>query len=125
MGTLKMEYKNFLEILLTYQKFQRQTSELNDMGFDFFEGKYDLYPTVEAMFQSALNVLFTKEGVEWIEWFIYENEWGTKDWSEYKSYEDREQLTNPKNTYGAFNENGEPICYSHESLWDHVKQYLK
>ena len=119
-----MEYKNFLEILLTYQKFQRQASELSDIGFDFFEGKYDLCHTVETMFQSALNAIFTEEGVDWIEWFIYENEWGTKDWSEYKSFEDSGQLANPKNMYGAFDENGEPICYSLESLWDYVKQYL-
>jgi hypothetical protein len=120
-----MNYKNFLEILLTYQKFQRQTSELHGMGLDFLEGKYDLGATVETMFQSTLNILFTKEGVEWIEWFIYENEWGTKDWSEYKSFEDSGALANPKSVYGAFDENGEPICYSYESLWDYVEKYLK
>lgn len=125
MGTLKMEYKNFLEILMTYQKFQRQTSELNDMGFDFFEGKYDLCNTIYKMFQSTIKTLFTEEGVEWIEWFIYENDWGTKDWSEYKSFENKEEMLNPKSVYGAFDENGEPICYSFESLWDYVKQYLK
>jgi hypothetical protein len=120
-----MNYKNFLEILLTYQKFQRQTSELYDMGFDFFEGKYDLCDTVYTMFQSTINTLFKKEGVEWIEWFIHENEWGIKDWSEYKSFEDNGALANPKNVYGAFDENGNPICYSFESLWEYVKQYLK
>ena len=123
-----MNYKNFLEILLTYQKFERQTSELHDMGLDFLEGKYDLGVTVETMFKSTLNTLFTQEGVEWIEWFIYENEWGTKDWSEYKSFEDSGALADPKNVYGSgHNEyyknisesllnKANPICSGEEGL---------
>jgi hypothetical protein len=76
------------------------------MGFDFFEGKYDLCDTIYKMFQSTIKTLFTEEGVEWIEWFIYENDWGTKDWSVYKSFENKEEMLNPKSVYGDFDENG-------------------
>ena len=120
-----MNYEDFLNILLPYKKFQEDTSELNSIGFDFFEGKYQLVDSVYKLFQNAIKTLFKDEGVEWIEWFIYESDWGTKDWSIYRSFESKDEMLNLDNKYGAFDSNGNPICYSFESLWDHIKQYLK
>jgi len=121
-----MEYGEFLSILLPYKKFQEDTSELNSLGFDFFEGKYELVGSVYKMFQNTINILFTKEGVEWIEWFIYESDWGMKDWSQKSRMIDGKLIEkDPSDIYGARDENGNPICYSFESLWEYVKQYLK
>ena len=47
-----MEYGEFLSILLPYKKFQEETSELNSIGFDFFEGKYQLADSVYKLFQN-------------------------------------------------------------------------
>lgn len=124
-----MEYKDFLGILMPFQKMQRDFDELYHMGFDFLEGKYRLEENTGRILGAALDSLFTEEGVDWINWFMFENEWGQKDWSRVPKY-DREtgQLItdrDPVEAYGAKDENGKPICYSLESLWEHVQQYLK
>lgn len=121
-----MEYGEFLSILLPYKKFQEDTSELNSLGFDFFGGKYQLVDSVYKLFQNTITTLFKKEGVEWIEWFIYESDWGMKDWSQIPKMVDGKLIEkDPSDVYGARDENGNPICYSFESLWEHVKQYTK
>ncbi len=84
---------------------------------------------VSIMFESVLESYFTEEGIDWINWFIYENEWGTKDWSKLPTIDG---LTGkiileeyPMKAYGAKDENGNPICFSFESTYEYVKQYLK
>lgn len=123
-----MTYEYFLKLLLTYKKLEKEFSELHDLGFDFYEGKYKLSETVYNLFQTALESHFTEEGIDWITWFIFENEWGTKDWSKFKSFDENRFLVeddNPLKNYGATDENGNPICHSFESTWEYVKQYLK
>jgi hypothetical protein len=121
-----MEYGEFLSILLPYKKFQEETSELNSIGFDFFEGKYQLSDSVYKLFQNTIKTLFTEEGVDWIEWFIYENDWGMKDWSQIPNMVDGKLIEKePSDIYGARDEKGNLICYSFESLWEYVKKYLK
>jgi hypothetical protein len=123
-----MEYEDFLGILMSYKKLRDDFSELFSMGFDFLEGKYKLEENVARIFDATLNSHFTEEGVEWIHWFVYENEWGEKDWSRIPTW-DRETgkliERDPVETYGAKDENGNPICYSFESTWDLVKNHLK
>ena len=123
-----MNYRDFLEILMPYQKLQRDFSELYQMGFNLLDSKYQIEPNVSRILDASLNSHFTEEGVDWINWFIYENEWGQKDWSKYPKFDEKtgkiiEQ--NPLDSYGAKDEEGNPICYSFESTWDYVKKYLK
>lgn len=122
-----MTYEYFLKLLLAYKKLEEEFSELHDLGFDFYEGKYKLSETVYSLFQTTLELHFTEDGVDWINWFIYENDWGTKDWSKYKKLSSDGKLidSDPIDVYGATDENGNPICHSFESTWEYVKQYLK
>jgi hypothetical protein len=124
-----MNYKEFLEILMTYKKISEDFRELYSMGFDFAEGKYKLEDNVGKMLDTILNLQFTEEGVDWINWFIYENDWGQKDWSGVKVFDYQTgkliEKKDPINAYGARDENGNPICYSFETTWEYVKQYLK
>ena len=81
------------------------------------------------MFDAVLDSHFTDEGVDWINWFIFENEWGQKDWSLVPTFDSvtgkMEDNTDPMRKYGAKDEKGEPICHSFESTYEFVKQYLK
>jgi hypothetical protein len=124
-----MTYEEFLKILMSFKKINEDISELYDIGFDFLEGKYRMSDNVSIMFESVLESYFTEEGIDWINWFIYENEWGTKDWSKLPTIDG---LTgkiileeDPMKAYGAKDENGNPICFSFESTYEYVKQYLK
>jgi hypothetical protein len=123
-----MEYSDFLEELMIYKKINEELSELHEIGFDFYEGKYKISDKIEKMFLIFLRTHFTEEGVDWIVWFVFENEYGQKDWSKIKSFkfENGKSVENDLNSkYGARDENGNPICYSFESTWEYVKKYLK
>ena len=122
-----MEYEDFLGILMPYKKLMEDFSELYSMGFNFMDGKYELENNVAKIFDATLNSHFTEEGVDWINWFVYENDWGEKDWSIYKVFNSQGELTDrdPMEAYGAKDENGNPICYSFESTWELVKNHLK
>lgn len=113
-----MEYKDFLSLLMTYKKLTDDLSELHDIGFNFFEGKYRLMYHVEQIFETAISLHYTEAGVDWINWFIYENEYGQKDWTVYDSKGD-------KFKHPATDENGNPICYSFESLWNYIEEHHK
>ena len=123
-----MEYKDFLGILMPYKKLTEDFRELYSMGFNFMDGKYRLEENVDIILNTTLNSYFTEEGVEWIHWFMYENEWGEKDWSRIPAF-DKETgkliESDPVEAYGAKDENGNPICYSFESTWELVKNHLK
>jgi hypothetical protein len=98
------------------------------MGFDFMEGKYQLETKVERILNATLSSHYTDEGVDWINWFIYDNEYGQKDWSRLPTYDlgTGELIEkDPMDSYGAKDENGNPICFSFETTYEYVKQYLK
>lgn len=114
-----MEYKDFLGILMPYKKLMEDFRELDSMGFNFMDGKYELENNVAKIFDASLNSHFTEEGVDWVNWFVYENDWGEKDWSIYKVFNSQMEA------YGAKDEDGNPICYSFESTWELVKNHLK
>jgi len=125
---MSMEYEDFLGILMPYKKLLDDFSELYSMGFDFLEGKYKLEENVSRILDATLNSHFTEQGVEWIHWFIYENDWGEKDWGGIPRWDkETEKLIekDPTEAYGAKDENGNPICYSFESTWELVKNHLK
>jgi hypothetical protein len=124
-----MEYDKFLTIILSYKKLTDDISELHGIGFDFFEGKYRLISTIDKMFEASISSHYTEEGVGWIEWFVYEADFGTRDFSELPSYRPNEEgemelVSEPgEPRWGATDESGNPICYSYESLYEYVEQY--
>ena len=122
-----MEYEDFLGILMPYKKLTEDFIELYSMGFDFMEGKFKLEENASRILDAALNSHFNEEGVEWIHWFMYENDWGTKDWSKLKRFDSKEEVIDKDlmKACGATDENGNPICYSFESTWEVVKEHLK
>jgi len=123
-----MEYEDFLGILMPYKKLTEDFRELYSMGFDFLEGKFKLEENTSKMLDAVLNSHFNEEGVNWIHWFIYENEWGEKDWSKLPVYDPETGKlidADPMKAYGAKDKDGNPICYSFESTWECVKKHLK
>jgi hypothetical protein len=122
-----MKYEDFLGILMPYKKLTEDFIELYSMGFNFMEGKFKLEENTSRMLDAALNSTFDEEGVAWIHWFMYENDWGTKDWSKLKKFNSQGKVidNDPMKAYGATDEDGNPICYSFESTWEVVKEHLK
>lgn len=109
-----MKYKDFLTLIMTNKKLGEDLSELHDIGFDFFEGKYQIMGHIERIVNTAFGTHYDEDGVEWINWFMYESDYGQKDWSKYDDSES-------KSIYGARDKDGNPICYSYETLWEYVE----
>lgn len=112
-----MEYKNFLALIMNFKKILENTSELRDIGFDLYEGKYKLVENIEQIFITSISCFYNEEGIDWINWYIYENDFGNYDWNKYNKTD--------KIEYPATDENGNPICYSFESLYNHIEENHK
>lgn len=126
-----MTYKNFTEHLLAYRKFEQDISKLYKIGFDFMEGKFKLTHPVSLMLESCIKSHYGKEGLEWVAWFIYESDWGEKDWSTVAAYKINKDETSTliheagEARFGAYDESDNPICYSLESLWEYLEANCK
>jgi hypothetical protein len=100
-----MELKEFQNLLEKYKAFSDKLSELYNLGFDFYEGKFELMSDVEKMFDITIDSHYAKEGVDWIDWFIYENDYGKRK----LEAKDGDEL----------------ICYDVKSLHEYIEKYHK
>lgn len=102
----KMQLKEFQNLLEKFKSFSDKASELHDMGFDFYEGKYQLISDVDNIIDIALSSHYTEQGVDWINWFIFETDYG-------------------KNKLEAWDENKNLICQDLESLHEYIEKHHK
>ena len=102
-----MEYGEFLKVILGLQQESRVVSDLYDRKVDLIEF-VDSYHTIISI---LLKSIYGEKGLDWFQWFCYENDFGQKPCTG----EDGEP------THCATDENGEPICYSFESLWEFLE----
>jgi hypothetical protein len=103
----KMEYGEFLKVILGLQQESRVVSDLYDRKVDLIEF-VDSYHTIIS---TLLKSIYGEKGLDWLQWFCYENDFGQKPCTG----EDGEP------THCATDENGNPICYSFESLWEFLE----
>ena len=119
-----MEYSNFLKLMLGYRKISRDISDLHKIGVDLIEGKYRIEEQVWNLFETSMSTIYDSEGIDWINWFIFESDWGEEDWSKADCYrvnkEGKSELVHKKGEmrYGATDSEGNPIAYSFESLYE-------
>jgi len=102
-----MEYGEFLKVILSLQKEGRVVSDLYDRKVDLIEF-VDPYHTIISI---LLKSIYGEKGLDWFQWFCYESDFGQS------VYTDKEGNPTP----GATDENGNPICYSFESLWEFLE----
>ena len=124
-----MEYKIFLEAITEYRKGLNMISDLYSMGFDFMEGKYKVSDIFNSQFNCFLKSHYDEEGIDWVNWFIFENDFGEKDWSKYKTFKkSNEEIFRSiagaeKEKFGARDADGNPIFYSIESTWEYLEKH--
>ena len=102
-----MEYGDFLKVTLGLQQESRVVSDLYDRKVDLIEF-VDSYHTIIS---TLLKSIYGEKGLDWFQWFCHENDFGQKSCTD----KDGEPAT------CATDENGEPICYSFESLWEFLE----
>lgn len=124
-----MTYERFLKVLLGRKKVDEDTSRLYlEFGIQLDSITDQYHKIIDELLEEA----YGKEGADWINWFSYESDYGTKDWSRSPLYarNSEGEMVKIKEAgeigHGAHDENGNPICYSFESLWEYLeKEYGK
>jgi hypothetical protein len=125
-----MEYGNFLGVIMTYKKASDEISELYEIGFDFLEGKYKLSDRFYEIMKYAFSSHYNEEGMDWISWFIHENDYGNKVWDGplyQETVEGKIELLEREegDYFGAKDADGNPIFYSFESAWEYLEANCK
>jgi hypothetical protein len=92
--------------LKKYKAVSDNLSELRDLGFDFYEGKFPIMYDMEFIFNLTILSHYTQEGADWVSWFVYETNYGQKDMK-------------------GRDENKNPICYDVKSLHEYIEQHHK
>ena len=122
-----MTYANFLKVILHQQKLDIQVDKAYELKIDlidFVDGYHQIISTL-------IKEIYGEDGYEWYSWFCYESDYGTRDWSTKPSYRtDKDdqvilEYEAGELRYGATDGNGNPICYSFESLWEYLEQNCK
>jgi len=122
-----MTYERFLKVILFLQKEDRTTSTLYKNGVDLI----DFVEPYHNIITELIKEIYGEEGYEWFSWYCYESDFGQKDWSTtplFKMKEDgTSELIHEKGEarFGAYDEENNPICYSHESLWEYLEKNYK
>lgn len=125
---MAMQYSSLLSLIMGFKKISEDCSDLYDIGVNIIDGKYSIISSTEKMIQSVFESEYGEDGWGWVSWFIFENDYGKKDWSVLPTYEKNKEdhlkkIPEDGNSFGASDENGNPICYSYESLWDYLEKF--
>lgn len=115
-----MKYEDFLFVGLQLQKQDKVIDKLNEFNVDLIH----LVDPYHMIIDKLIREVYGEEGADWFSWFCYEANFGTKDWSLQASYDynkDGILVEAHKSRYGATDKDGNPICYSWESLWEYLE----
>jgi hypothetical protein len=117
-----MRYENFLKVIMTQRKLEQQAHKAYKLKIDLM----DFVDEYHVITKTLLTEIYGEEGYDWYSWFCWESDYGEKDWSktalrlnEDGSFTKKEPTEEIE--YGATNENGNPICYSFQSLWEYLE----
>ena len=123
-----MTYERFLKVILSLQKEDRTISTLYKNGVDLI----NFVEPYHNIITELIKEIYGEEGYEWFSWYCYESDFGQKDWSTAPLYKMKEDGTSEliheegEARFGAYDEEGNPICYLHESLLEYLnKSYEK
>lgn len=94
-----MKYETFEKLITELQSISGRYSKLYDLGVDLIN--YD--EPNQKVISLLMEELFGKDGMGWIDWFVYE------------------RISHSGEILKAWDKDGNEICYNIESLWEEVK----
>ena len=97
----KEEFKNIIDL---YKKYESCVTEYSNLGICLYEGKYPVAEVSMQIADSLWKEIYSEEGIDWINWFMYENDFGA-------------------NGLKAFDSDKSLICQDVDSLYDYIEQY--
>jgi hypothetical protein len=94
-----MTYENFSSVIQTLESESEKIRRLHREGISLIDFMDPYYKVITLL----LKEIYTPDGVEWFEWYCYDNDFGRKDLQ-------------------AWDERGNKICYDIKSLWEHIEE---
>lgn len=122
-----MTYERFLKVILSLQKEDRTINALYTNGVDLI----NFVDPYHDIISELIKEIYGEEGYDWFSWFCHDSEYGQKDWSTSDSYKINEEgnmeLEHKRGEvrFGAHDKEGNPICYSFESLYEYLEENHK
>lgn len=119
-----MTYERFLKVLLSLQKEDRVIKEAYKLGVDMINFVDPYYKIINELIEE----IYGEEGYDWFSWYCWENDFGQKDWSKGNAYKQNPDGTSTlihqdgEPRFGAYDKEGNPICYDHKSLWERMEE---
>ena len=104
-----MEYIKFLKVVRSLQKENKVINQAYAIGVDMINFVDPYHTIITELIKEIYGGYggYGDEGCEWFEWYCWENDFGNGG------------LT-------AYDSEGNPICYSHKSLWKYLEEnYIK
>ena len=116
-----MKYENFLKVIMTQRKMEQQVHKAYELKIDLM----DFVDDYHLITKTLVTEIYGEEGYDWYSWFCYENDYGEKDWSKTKLRLNEDgsftESSPDEITHGATDKDGNPICYSFQSLWEYLE----
>lgn len=116
-----MKYENFLKVIIAQRKLEQQLHKAYELKIDLL----DFVDEYNIITKTLLIEIYGQEGYDWYSWFCWENDYGEKDWNTIKLERKEDgkivERDQTKLVHGATDENGNPICYSFQSLWEYLE----
>lgn len=117
-----MKYENFLKVIMTQRKLEQQVHKAYKLKIDLMDF-VDEYNVINKI---LLTEIYGEQGYDWYSWFCWESDYGEKDWSKLPRLDKQNDgsfatVEHTDVVNGATDENGNPICYSFQSLWEYLE----
>lgn len=119
-----MQYRTFESLVNLLQEQQRRSDAAVKIGIDLIEFTEPVFRIIDLM----IKEIYGEKGFEWFSWFCYDSDYGRRDWSNINSFLSDEEGNlmlekQPSDSrYGAFDDDGNPICHSIESTWEFLEK---
>lgn len=97
-----MTYERFLKVTKSLKKQDETVSTLYKKKVDLL----DFVDPYHSVITELIKEVYGEEGYDWWSWFCYESDYGSKG-------------------IGAWDENGNPICYDYKSTWEYLESLTK
>lgn len=101
-----MTKENFINLINEYSIVLTNIHKYYEFGIDLYDSKHPISPSIEKMINLIFDSIYTEEAFGWIDWFIYDNNFGTKKLE-------------------ASDSNGKLICQTAGDLYDYIEKYKK
>jgi hypothetical protein len=103
-----MTHEQFYKLALNYQKQRLMIDSVYKVGVDLIEFCEPYETCISVLIESA----FGNAGLNWWNWYCHETDFGKKPYTD----------ADGKPTWGAHDADGNPICFSWDSLFEELQK---